>query len=96
VGLGITAVTDASGLLKGIFTDGDLRRTLEKAKGEVSTLRVKDVMTLKPITIGPERPAIDAAELMQKKRISALAVVDQKGIVVGAFNMHDLMRAGIV
>jgi len=96
VGLGITAVTDASGLLKGIFTDGDLRRTLEKAKGEVSTLRVEDVMTLKPITIGPERPAIDAAELMQKKRISALAVVDQKGIVVGAFNMHDLMRAGIV
>jgi len=95
-GLGITAVTDGSGRLKGIFTDGDLRRTLEKVKGEVSALRVEDVMTVKPITIGPERPAIDAAELMQNKRISALAVVDQQGVVVGAFNMHDLMRAGLV
>jgi arabinose-5-phosphate isomerase len=96
VGLGITAVTDSGGLLKGIFTDGDLRRTLEKAQGEVSSLRVQDVMTLKPITIGPERPAVDAAELMQKNRISALAVVDQEGYVLGAFNMHDLMRAGLV
>jgi len=96
VGLGMTAVTDASGVLTGIFTDGDLRRTLEKEKGEVSSLRIKDVMTLKPITIGPERAAVDAAELMQSKRISALAVVDEAQRVVGAFNMHDLMRAGLV
>jgi arabinose-5-phosphate isomerase len=95
-GLGITAVTDSSGLLKGIFTDGDLRRTLEKMKGEVSSVCVQDVMTVNPITIRPERPAIDAAELMQTKKISALAVVDQAGHVVGAFNMHDLMRAGLV
>jgi arabinose-5-phosphate isomerase len=95
-GLGITAVTDSSGILKGIFTDGDLRRTLEKASGEFSSMRVQDVMTVNPITIQPERPAIDAAELMQNKRISALAVVDQSNVLVGAFNMHDLMRAGIV
>jgi len=95
-GLGITAVTDSSGILKGIFTDGDLRRTLEKASGEFSSMRVQDVMTVNPITIQPERPAIDAAELMQNKRISALAVVDQNNVLVGAFNMHDLMRAGIV
>lgn len=95
-GLGITAVTDSSGILKGIFTDGDLRRTLEKASGEFSSMRVQDVMTVNPITIQPERPAVDAAELMQNKRISALAVVDQNNVLVGAFNMHDLMRAGIV
>lgn len=96
VGLGITTVTDSQGKLKGIFTDGDLRRTLEKAAGDVAHILVKEVMTSSPITIGPDRPAIDAAELMQSKRITAIAVVDATGCVVGAFNMHDLMRAGIV
>lgn len=95
-GLGMTTIIDTSGVLKGIFSDGDLRRTLEKAKGEASALKVRDIMTASPITIGPERPAIDAVELMQKNRISALAVVDPSGCVVGAFNMHDLMRAGLV
>jgi arabinose-5-phosphate isomerase len=95
-GLGLTAVVDARSHLLGIFTDGDLRRALEAAPLDIRTTSVASCMTRKPITIGAAQPAVDAAELMQRRRISALAVTDSEGRVEGAFNMHDLMRAGIV
>lgn len=95
-GLGITTVADAQGRLLGLFSDGDLRRALEQAPVDIRTVTVDRYMTREPVTIGAAQPAVEAAELMQARRISALAVLDDQGRVCGAFNMHDLLRAGIV
>lgn len=94
-GLGLTTVVDEHGRLLGIFTDGDLRRSLEH-DADIRQLAVGERMTRAPVTIGPAQPAAEAAELMQRRRITALAVLDSERRVVGAFNMHDLLRAGIV
>lgn len=95
-GLGITTVADAQGRLLGLFSDGDLRRALEQAPVDIRAVTVDRYMTREPVTIGAAQPAVEAAELMQARRISALAVLDDQGRVCGAFNMHDLLRAGIV
>lgn len=95
-GLGLTTVVDDHDRLLGIFTDGDLRRTLEASPTDIRAVAVGERMTRAPVTITPERPAAEAAETLQQRRITALAVVDGEGRVVGAFNMHDLLRAGIV
>ncbi len=95
-GLGITTVLDGQQRLLGIFSDGDLRRALESAPVDIRAARVCTHMTRNPVVIGAAQPAVEAAELMQKRRISALAVTDTDGRVCGAFNMHDLLRAGIV
>ena len=95
-GLGLTTVADADGHLLGLFTDGDLRRALERAPLDIRQVSVKAWMTKQPTTIAPTHPAVEAAELMQRRGISALPVTDASGRVVGAFNMHDLLRAGIV
>ncbi len=94
-GLGMTAIADAQGCLVGIYTDGDLRRTLE-GDTDIHAARVRDHMTEGCVTIGPDEIASAALTLMDEKRINALVVVDEKGHILGALNMHDLLRAGIV
>jgi arabinose-5-phosphate isomerase len=93
--LGMTAVVDADGRLRGVFTDGDLRRAHERISDFAAT-RVADVMTAQPRSIRPEALAAEAVELMERHRISQLPVVDARGALVGALNMHDLFRAKIV
>ena len=94
-GLGMTAIADSQGRLAGIYTDGDLRRTLEDDT-DIHAARVRDHMTAGCVTIGPDEIASAALTLMDEKRINALLVVDAKGHILGALNMHDLLRAGIV
>ena len=94
-GLGMTAVVDAAGVLCGVFTDGDLRRCLERDV-DVRAVRVAEVMTRRPRSIEPDRLAAEAARLMQEHTIFSLLVVDAQGVLVGALNMHDLLRAGVV
>lgn len=94
-GLGMTAIVDPSGRLAGIYTDGDLRRTLEKGV-DLKSLTVAEVMTQDPHTIGPDRLAVEAVKLMDEFRVNQLLVTDNRRRVLGALNMHDLMKAGVV
>lgn len=94
-GLGMTAIVDGAGRLTGIFTDGDLRRTLEKSV-DVHTAKIADLMTRNPKSIGPDRLAVEAVERMQELKINGLLVVDAGQKPVGALNMHDLLKAGVV
>jgi arabinose-5-phosphate isomerase len=93
--IGVTAVVDAAGALTGIFTDGDLRRLLERV-GDVRALRVADVMTRSPLTIAPDVLAAQAAQLMDERRKNVLLVVDGAGALVGALHMLDLMNAKVI
>lgn len=94
-GLGMTAVVDDRRRLLGLFTDGDLRRVL--AVGiDLGTACISDLMTNNPLTIAADRLAAEAFQLMETNRINGLLVTDDDGILVGVFNMHDLLRAGIV
>jgi arabinose-5-phosphate isomerase len=94
--LGMTAVVDADGRLAGLFTDGDLRRTLDNPTLDVRTARIADVMTRAPKTIGADQLAVEAARLMETHKISGLVVVDGEQRPVGALNIHDLLRARVV
>lgn len=95
-GMGMTAVADADGRVAGIFTDGDLRRCLDRVR-DFGAARIADVMTRAPLTIGPDRLAIECVDLMEAppKKL-ALLVVDAGGRLVGALHMHDLFRARVV
>jgi arabinose-5-phosphate isomerase len=93
--LGMTAVLDERGALVGIFTDGDLRRLLERV-GDIRTVMVADVMTRSPLTIGPDVLAVEAAQLMDRTRRNQLLVVDGQGRLVGALNNLDLMNARVI
>lgn len=93
--LGMTAVLDERGALAGIFTDGDLRRLLERV-GDVRALAVADVMTRTPLTIGADALAAEAAQLMDRERRNQLLVVDDAGRLVGALNNLDLMNAKVI
>ncbi|AXA84586.1 D-arabinose 5-phosphate isomerase [Lysobacter oculi] len=93
--LGMTAVVDAEGRLAGLFTDGDLRRTLD-AGVDVRGTGIANVMTASPRTIGEDALAVEAAQLMEAHKINALLVVDAERRVVGALNIHDLLRARVV
>jgi arabinose-5-phosphate isomerase len=94
-GLGLTAIVNAAKQPIGVFTDGDLRRMF--AKGiYTNSAKIKDVMHLKPSTIHSNQLAIEAVELMEQKKINALLVVNDAGKLVGAFNMHDLLKAKVV
>jgi len=95
-GLGMTAVTDEAGLLLGVFTDGDLRRMLDDAEMDLRATSVLDVMTKRPKTIAPDRLAVEAAKIMEDHSIHALLVVADDGLLVGAMNIHDLLRARVV
>ena len=95
-GLGMTAIVDAQKRLLGVFTDGDLRRALDNTKVDLRVTPVTTLMTAKPKTIGPDKLAIEAARLMEAHKIHALLVVDSDNRVVGAMNIHDLLRARVV
>jgi len=94
-GLGMTGVLDAGGKLAGIYTDGDLRRTLNKG-ADVYNARISDVMTRHPKTCRADQLAAEIVQLMEQHNISALMVVDADQRVLGALNMGDLLRAGVV
>ena len=94
-GMGMTAVVDADGRLAGIFTDGDLRRAMERNADPRGT-RVEAVMSRNPCSIPPEALAVEAVELMERRKITQLPVVDPAGRLVGALNIHDLFRAKIL
>lgn len=94
-GLGMTAVTSADGLLQGVFTDGDLRRSLDKGIDVHHTV-VADLMTRGGRVAKLRQLAVEALTLMEEHKINALPVVDDEGRLIGAFNMHDLLRAGVV
>jgi arabinose-5-phosphate isomerase len=93
--MGMTAVVGADGRLAGVFTDGDLRRLLERTT-ELGALRVDDVMTRTPATIVPEALAVEAVRRMEERRIGQLPVVDPAGRMVGALHIHDLLAARVV
>jgi arabinose-5-phosphate isomerase len=94
-GLGLTAVVDAQGRILGVFTDGDLRRTLDRGL-DLRTTAMRDVMTANPRCIDPGELAAEAVNQMQAHRVTALLVVDRERNLVGALNIHDLLRAGVV
>jgi len=94
-GLGMTAVVDPDGRAVGVFTDGDLRRCLDRGI-DVRDANVTDVMTVGGKSIAPDRLAVEALNLMEEGKINALLVVDNDDRLRGALNMHDLLRAGVV
>lgn len=94
-GLGMTAVVDASDRVIGIFTDGDLRRALDRA-ADLRTTPIADLMTRRAKTVQATMLAVEAVQLMEAHRITSLLVVDTDERIVGALNVHDLMRAGVV
>lgn len=94
-GLGMTAVVDADDRVVGIFTDGDLRRTLDRSV-DIHTTPIDDVMTQGAITARADMLAAEALRVMEDKRINALLVLDGDQRLIGALNMHDLLRAGVV
>ncbi len=94
-GLGMTGIVDACGILLGIYTDGDLRRTLNK-NIDVYSARISDVMTQNPKTTHGDVLAAETVQLMRSLNINGLFVVDDDNRVVGALNMHDLLNAGVV
>lgn len=93
--MGMTAITDASRRVKAIFTDGDLRRAIEKGI-DLKHTPVDQVMTVGPRTILPDRLAAEAVEIMERNKVNQLLVADADGALVGALNMHDLFRAKVV
>lgn len=94
-GLGMTAVLENNGSLAGIFTDGDLRRALDKGI-DVRLASIDEVMTAHGKTVHAEMLAAEALKIMEDNKISALVVVDEKNRPVGAFNLGDLLRAGVM
>ena len=93
--LGMTAVLKNGGKVAGIFTDGDLRRTVEKIP-DLRAAKITEVMSPAPHLIRPQALAVEAVELMERHKINQLLVVDDQGVLVGALNMHDLFRAKVV
>ncbi len=93
--LGMTAIVDDERRVLGIFTDGDLRRTLDK-QVDVHKVSIDDVMTAGCVTVRSDLLAAEALNIMQKHAINALLVVDEDERLVGALNMHDLLRAGVL
>jgi arabinose-5-phosphate isomerase len=93
--LGMTAIVDASDRVLGIFTDGDLRRALDR-RVDIQASRMDDVMTLGGRSIGPHELAAEAVLMMEKHAINALLVKDEQGRLIGALNVHDLLRAGVM
>jgi arabinose-5-phosphate isomerase len=93
--LGVTGVTDESGRLVGIITDGDLRRAIE-VRPNLLSLRAADVMTRGPKTVAPGALAEQALALMEQHAITSLMILDPGGRPLGIVHMHDLLRAGVV
>ena len=94
-GLGATSVVSADGQVLGVFTDGDLRRLVEKGH-DLRALQARDVMHPQPRTIRQDALAVEAAEMMEAHRITSILVVDGAGRLCGALNTNDLMRAKVI
>jgi arabinose-5-phosphate isomerase len=94
-GLGMTAIVDGQQRVLGIYTDGDLRRALDHPI-DLKATRMRDLMTPNPKTISPRVLAAEAVHMMQEHRITQLLVVDERNVLVGALNVHDLFRAGVM
>ncbi len=94
-GLGMTAVVNRDGRLEGIFTDGDLRRLLDRDV-DIRSAMIADVMKRGPLTISQEVLAVEAAHVMEQTKVNGLLAVDGEGRLTGALNMHDLLRAGVI
>ena len=94
-GLGATSVTDSDGRVLGVFTDGDLRRLIEKGV-DLRSLCAREVMHPHPRTIRHDALAVEAAEMMELYRITSILVVDAQGLLCGAINSNDLMRAKVI
>ena len=94
-GLGATAVVDDQGAVLGIFTDGDLRRWVERGV-DLRAMTAQDVMHAKPTTIAADALAVDAVELMERRQITNVLVLDAQGKLCGAVNTNDLMRAKVI
>ena len=97
-GLGMSAVVDGDDRVLGVFTDGDLRRLIEKSGSSVDlrSLRAQDVMHANPRTVYADALAVEAAGLMEANRITSVLVVDGNGCLIGALNSNDLMRAKVI
>jgi arabinose-5-phosphate isomerase len=93
--MGMTAILDDDSRVIGIFTDGDLRRALQKGLDLQSTV-VTDAMTRNPRTIGPDKLAAEAVDIMERYKVNQLLVVDEQQQLLGALNMHDLFRAKVI
>ena len=93
--MGMTAILDERERVVGVFTDGDLRRTLEKG-ADLRATRIADVMGTHPRTSGPERLAAEAVELLERNKVNQILVVDEEHRLIGALNMHDLFRAKVI
>ena len=93
--MGMTAILDEADRVIGIYTDGDLRRTLEKGT-DLRTTRLADVMSGPPRTIAPERLAVEAVEIMERNKVNQILVVDDETLLIGALNMHGLFRAKVI
>jgi arabinose-5-phosphate isomerase len=94
-GLGMTAIVDNDGILAGIFTDGDLRRILDQ-RYDIHSSSIAEVMTRHCVTANAQMLAAEALQIMQKKKINGLIITDAAYKPVGAMNMHDLLRAGVL
>ncbi len=94
-GLGMTTVINAAGDLVGVFTDGDLRRTLDRSV-DIHNTPIAEVMTRNGRTIHDDQLAAEALNMMEELKINALPVIDRDGKLTGAINMHDLLRAGVI
>jgi arabinose-5-phosphate isomerase len=95
-GLGMTGIVDADGKLAGIFTDGDLRRVLDHGEVNVHQVQIAEVMTRGCKTARPRQLAVEVLSMMEQFKINSLMVLDEQHRPVGALNMHDLLRAGVV
>jgi len=93
--MGMTAILDDAERVLGIFTDGDLRRTLEKGV-DLRTTPIRTVMGASPRTIAPDRLAVEAVEIMERNKVNQILVVDEQKRLIGALNMHDLFRAKVI
>lgn len=93
--LGMTAITDENNCVQGIFTDGDLRRAFD-ANIDLKKTVIEKAATLNPVTIGSNKLAVSAAQLMEQYNVHGLLVVDEENHLVGALNIHDLLKAGVV
>jgi arabinose-5-phosphate isomerase len=93
-GMGMTAIVRGDQVI-GIFTDGDLRRTLEKT-GDIRTVAIADAMTKAPRTVEAAKLAVEAVKIMDDHKINQILVVDDRNVLVGALNTHDLMQAKVI
>ena len=96
-GYGTTCIVDDCGKLTGIFTDGDLRRLMEKSGNDAFSTKIEDAMTKKPKTISPDSLAAEAVRIMERNEISVLIAIDNRKDKkpVGIIHIHELLRAGI-